>query len=82
MLVFEKACHLPVKLKHQTFWATEQLNFYLDKADDIRKLQIFKVEKLRNKAYENAKITKIGLRSFTINISLENFCSQIKSLTL
>jgi len=57
-LVFEKACHFPVGLEHRALWTIRQLNFNLDKAVALQKLQIFKLEELRNETYENAKITK------------------------
>jgi len=39
-LVFEKACYLSVELEHRALWAIKQLNFNLDKAGDLQKLQI------------------------------------------
>ena len=42
----------------------KQLNFDLTKAGDLRKLQIFELEELRNEAYENAKITKDRIKIF------------------
>ena len=57
-LVYGKACHLPVELEYRALWAIKQLNFNLNKAGDLWKLQIFELEELRNEAYENAKITK------------------------
>ena len=68
-LVFGKACHLPVELEQWALWPIEQLNFDLGKAGTLQKLQIFELEELRNEAYKNVEITKIGLRSFIINLS-------------
>ena len=54
-LVIGKFCHLPVELEHQALWAIKQINFNLDKAGDLRKLQISELEELRNEAYESAR---------------------------
>jgi len=63
-LVFEKTCHLPIKLEHRALWAIKQLTFDLDKVGDVRKLHIFKLEELRNEAYVNAKIIKSRIKIF------------------
>ena len=68
-LVFGKACYFPVELEHRTLWAIRQLNFDLDKAGALQKLQIFEFEELRNVAYENAKIMKNRVKIFVINLS-------------
>ena len=63
-LIFRKACHLSIELEHRVLWAIKQLNFDLDKASDLRKLQNFEFKELRNEAYKNAKIIKSRVKIF------------------
>ena len=63
-LIFGKTCHLLVELGHQALCAIKQLNFDLDKAGVLQKLQIFELKEFRNKAYENVKITKNRFKVF------------------
>nr|GEW53798.1 reverse transcriptase domain-containing protein [Tanacetum cinerariifolium] len=58
MLVYGKACHLPLKLKHKAFWALKHANFNLKTAGDHRKLQLNQLSELRDQAYENSLIYK------------------------
>ena len=44
--------------------AIKQLNFDLDEASVLQKLQIFELEELRNEAYENANIAKDRVKVF------------------
>nr|GEU45909.1 reverse transcriptase domain-containing protein [Tanacetum cinerariifolium] len=57
-LVYGKSCHLPIKLEHKAYWALKHANFDLKTAGDHRKLQLNKLNELRDQAYENSLIYK------------------------
>ncbi|XP_057491373.1 uncharacterized protein LOC130777106 [Actinidia eriantha] len=63
-LVYGKACHLPVKIEHQAYWAIKQLNYRLPQAGCHRKLQMNELEEMRRDAYENTRIYKEKVRAF------------------
>nr|GEU43729.1 reverse transcriptase domain-containing protein [Tanacetum cinerariifolium] len=57
-LVYGKPCHLSIELKHKAYWALKQTNFDLSVAGDHRKIQLNKLNELRDHAYENSLIYK------------------------
>nr|GEU83167.1 hypothetical protein [Tanacetum cinerariifolium] len=58
MLVYGKACHLPIELENKAYWALKHANFNLQTAGDHRKVQLNELNKLRDQAYENSLIYK------------------------
>ncbi|XP_028111790.1 uncharacterized protein LOC114310080 [Camellia sinensis] len=63
-IVFGKPCHFLVELEHQALWAIKKFNFDMAKAGDHQKLQLNKLEELRNDAYESSKIYKARTKAF------------------
>ncbi|KAL5544935.1 hypothetical protein UlMin_008719 [Ulmus minor] len=62
-LVFGKACHFPVELKHRALWAIRNFNFDLKTSGEERKLQLCELEELRDDAYDNAKDLKSRMKA-------------------
>nr|GEV79001.1 reverse transcriptase domain-containing protein [Tanacetum cinerariifolium] len=57
-LVYEKACHLPIKLEYKAYWALKHCYFDLNTAGDHQKIQLNELNELHDQAYENSLIYK------------------------
>ena len=57
-LVYGKACHLPVEIEYNAWWAIKKLNMDLSRAGVMRFLDHNELEEIRNDTYLNSKIAK------------------------
>ncbi|GJT05812.1 reverse transcriptase domain-containing protein [Tanacetum coccineum] len=90
-LVYEKACHLPIELKHKAYWVLKHCNYHLTTAGDHRKVQMNELNELRDQAYENSLIykektkrihdSKIKNRVFNVGDRVLLFNSRLKILS-
>ena len=63
VLVFEKACHLPLELEHQAMWACQKLNFNHNVVGEVRLLQLHELQEWRSQAYKKAKLYEEKMRA-------------------
>lgn len=56
--VYGKGFYLPVELIHRAYWTIKKLNFDMQQVSSKIKLQLAKLEEIRNEPYKNAEISK------------------------
>ena len=58
LLVYGKACHLPMEIEYKAWWAIKKLNMDLSRAEIKRFLYLNEFEEIRNDAYLNSQSAK------------------------
>ncbi|GJS19087.1 reverse transcriptase domain-containing protein [Tanacetum coccineum] len=63
-LVYGKACHLPVEIKHRAYWVLKQCNMDLTAAAKNHFMELNELIELRDGAYKNTRIYKERIKKW------------------
>ncbi|RDX94457.1 hypothetical protein CR513_23153, partial [Mucuna pruriens] len=79
-IVFDKVCHLLVKIEYRAYWVVKQCNLAYDQAGKQRKFQLQELDELRLEAYKNSRIykQKILRKEFQVGQKVLLFNSRLK----
>ncbi|GKB76439.1 reverse transcriptase domain-containing protein [Tanacetum coccineum] len=58
MIVYGKACHLPIEIEHKAYWSLKNINLVLDVAGKHRFLQLNQLNEFWTEAYEHSRAYK------------------------
>lgn len=64
LFIFGKAYHLLVELEHRAYWVIINYNMKFEEVGEHRKLQLHKLEEIRNDSYENSRNYKEKMKAF------------------
>ncbi|XP_060211998.1 uncharacterized protein LOC132639577 [Lycium barbarum] len=63
-LIFGKACHQPVELKHKDMWALKNLNIDWEEATKLQLFQLNEIDEFCYQAYESAALYKERMKQY------------------
>lgn len=63
-MVYGKACHLPVEMKHKDYGALKFLNFDQSLSGEKWKLHLLELDEMKLNAYESSKIYKQKVKAY------------------